>query len=155
MAKELGVSYKAYICALNISNLNRIKEEKVQKEKLKNNNLKILLLGHSYNLHDDLIGKPIIKYLEENNITIIYSNKIDKNIVNSECSKLTSDLHFTYNKEIMASANYYKDKVNEIIIISSFPCGPDSLCFEDLNSEAGVITRLESFIDIIKNIKVK
>ena len=70
----------------------------------------------------------------------------------------------------MASVNYYKDKVDGIIIISSFPCGPDSLSnelislkvknipvmtliFEDLNSEVGVITRLESFIDILKNLK--
>ena len=70
----------------------------------------------------------------------------------------------------MASVNYYKDKVDGIILISSFPCGPDSLSneliirkvknipiislvFEDLNSETGIITRLESFIDIIKNLK--
>ena len=73
---------------------------------------------------------------------------------------------------MVASINYYKDKVDGIILISSFPCGPDSLSnelilhkiknipvitliFEDLNSDVGIITRLESFIDILKNIKEK
>ena len=57
-----------------------------------------------------------------------------------------------------------------IILISSFPCGPDSLSNEmilrkvkgipmisiirdELNSTTGLITRLESFIDLIKERK--
>ena len=68
---------------------------------------------------------------------------------------------------MMASINYYHDKVDGIIIISSFPCGPDSLSnelairkvknipilkliFEDFNSDIGIITRLESYFDILK-----
>lgn len=176
MGKSLGFSYKnsylAYRKAEKISTLKRIKEEKTQENNLSNNNIKILLAGHPYNLYDDLIGKVVIKFLKENNITIIYSNKIDHTLTYSECKKISTDIHWTHNKEIMASVNYYKDKVDGIILISSFPCGPDSLSnelisrkikdipiislvFEDLNSEAGVITRLESFIDIIKNLKEK
>lgn len=176
MARSLGFSYKdsylAYRKAEKISSLKRIKEEKTQENNLNNNNIKILLAGHPYNLYDDLIGKVVIKFLKENNITIIYSNKIDHTLTYSECKKLSTDIHWTHNKEIMASINYYKDKVDGIILISSFPCGPDSLSnelisrkvkdipvislvFEDLNSEAGVITRLESFIDIIKNLEEK
>ena len=176
MARSLGFSYKdsylAYRKAKKTSSLKRIKEEKTQENNLSNNNIKILLAGHPYNLYDDLIGKVVIKFLKENNITIIYSNKIDHTLTYSECKKLSTDIHWTHNKEIMASVNYYKDKVDGIILISSFPCGPDSLSnelisrkikdipiislvFEDLNSEAGVITRLESFIDIIKNLKDK
>lgn len=163
-------SYQAYKYAEKIALMKRKKEEKLQKEKLNNDNLKILLAGHPYNLYDELIGKVVSKFLKENNITIIYSNKIEHEIIDSECEKLSTDIHWTHNKEVMASVNYYKDKVNGIILISSFPCGPDSLAnelisrkvknipvitliFEDLNSEAGIITRLESFTDIIKNLK--
>ena len=70
----------------------------------------------------------------------------------------------------MASMNYYQDKVDGIIIISSFPCGPDSLAnematrkiknipiltlmVENLNSDVGILTRLESFIDILNQKK--
>lgn len=163
-------SYKAYKYAEKINLMKRRKQEQEQEEVFKSSNLKILLAGHPYNLYDELIGKSITKYLKENNISIIYSNKIDHLKIDNECKKLSSDIHWTHSKEVMASVNYYKDKVDGIIIISSFPCGPDSLSnelislkvknipvmtliFEDLNSEVGVITRLESFIDILKNLK--
>lgn len=72
----------------------------------------------------------------------------------------------------MASINYYHKKVDGIIIISSFPCGPDSLStelilhkitnipiinliFDEQYSKTGIITRLESFLDILKNLKEK
>lgn len=174
LGEKLGASYiksyKAYKYAEKINLMKRRKQEQEQEEVLKSSNLKILLAGHPYNLYDELIGKSITKYLKENNISIIYSNKIDHLKIDNECEKLSSDIHWTHSKEVMASVNYYKDKVDGIIIISSFPCGPDSLSnelislkvknipvmtliFEDLNSEVGVITRLESFIDILKNLK--
>lgn len=174
LGEKLGApyikSYKAYKYAEKISIMKRKKQEQEQELNLKNKGLKILLAGHPYNLYDELIGKTITKFLKENNITIIYSNKIDHLKVDTEYKKLSTDIHWTHSQEIIASVNYYKDKVDGIIIISSFPCGPDSLSnelislkvknipvmtliFEDLNSEVGVVTRLESFIDILTNIK--
>ena len=176
MGKMLGCtykdSYKAYKSALEYSNSKRIHKEVFQKINLNSKNLKVLVAGHSYNLHDELIGKIVSVFLKKNNITVIYSDRIENTLIDSECKKLSTDIHWTHNKEMVASVNYYKDKVDGIILISSFPCGPDSLIdelisrkiknipvitlvFEDLNSEAGVITRLESFIDIIKNLKEK
>ncbi len=163
-------SYQAFKYAEKISIKNRLEKENTQKQNLNNKNIKILLAGHPYNLYDNLIGQTIINYLEDNNITIIYSDRINHKIIDSECEKISTDIHWTHSKEVMASISYYKDKVDGIIIVSSFPCGPDSLAneminhkikdipiitliFEDLNSETGVITRLESFIDILKNLK--
>lgn len=165
-------SYNAYKKAKKYAREKRLKEEEKQKERLSNNKIKILLAGHPYNLYDDLIGKEISSYLRENNIEVIYSDKIPHQLIDSECNKLSTDIHWTHSKEVIASINYYQDKVDGIINISSFPCGPDSLSnemikhkikdiplitliFEDLNSETGIITRLESFIDIIQNIKEK
>ncbi len=152
--------------------MKRLKQEKEQTENLINakDKLKILLAGHPYNLYDSLIGKTIEKFLLENNITIIYSDRIDHTKINKEYKKIAPDIHWTHNKEIVASTKYYENLVDGIILISSFPCGPDSLMneqithqikkipiitliFEDLNNEAGIITRLESFIDILINLK--
>ncbi len=163
-------SYNAYKYASNRSLIKRKQEEKEQREALKTNKIKILLAGHPYNLYDELIGKTVINYLEKNNIQIIYSNRINHTIIDSECNKISTDIHWTHSKEVMASINYYQDKVDGIILVSAFPCGPDSLSneliahkikdipiitliFEDLNSETGIITRLESFIDIIQNMR--
>lgn len=34
------------------------------------------------------------------------------------------------NKELLGAFSYYKDKVDGIILITAFPCGPDSLTNE-------------------------
>lgn len=151
--------------------MKRAKQEREQKKILESSsNLKILLAGHPYNLYDELIGKTVTNFLKENNVTILYSNKIDHTLIEEEYKKIAPDIHWTHNKEIVASTKYYEDLVDGIILISSFPCGPDSLMneqishkikkiplitllFEDLNNEAGIITRLESFIDILSNLK--
>lgn len=174
LGKELGFSYInsyiAYKFAKEKSLENRLRREEKQKHNLTTNNIKILVAAHPYNLYDDLVGKPIIDYLEEENITIIYSDRINHKIIDSECKKISTDIHWTHSKEVMASINYYKDKVDGIIVISAFPCGPDSLAnelairktknipvlkliMEDLNSDIGILTRLESFIDILKQKK--
>lgn len=174
LGKELGFSYInsyiAYKFAKEKSLENRLRREEKQKHNLTTNSIKILVAAHPYNLYDDLVGKPIIDYLEEENITIIYSDRINHKIIDSECKKISTDIHWTHSKEVMASINYYKDKVDGIIVISAFPCGPDSLAnelairktknipvlkliMEDLNSDIGILTRLESFIDILKQKK--
>ncbi len=176
LGEALGESYIrgyiAYSYAKKINADNRLKKEQEQKKKLESDKIKILLAAHPYNLYDELIGKTITNYLEQNDITIIYSDQIDHTLIDSECRKLSTDIHWTHSKEVMASIQYYQDKVDGIITFSSFPCGPDSLSneliahkikniplitliFEDLNSETGIITRLESFIDILTNIKEK
>ena len=132
----------------------------------KTDKLKILLAGHTYNLYDNLIGKPFIKFLEDNNIEIIYADLYDKKYLTSEVKKITTRNYWTYNKEIIGAISHYKKRMDGIILLTVFPCGPDSLSNEmilrmvddvpiiqlvidELDSEAGIITRLESFIDIL------
>ena len=43
---------------------------------------------------------------------------------------LSSELYFKYNKENIGAIALTKDKVDGIIFITSFPCGPDSLVNE-------------------------
>lgn len=176
IGEQLGFSYiksyKAYKYAEKIKRMKQKKQELLQQKEIEENKdkIKILLAGHPYNLYDSLIGKSVIDFLKGNNITILYSDKINHELVDEECRKISTDIHWTHNKEIVASTKYYEDIVDGIILISSFPCGPDSLMneqishkikkvpiitliFEDLNNDTGIITRLESFIDILNNLK--
>ena len=133
---------------------------------IRNNKPKILLVAHPYNLYDELIGIPIINYLKQNNITPILSDVYDNIKTDYESCIISNTIYWTYNKEIMASITHYKNYIDWIILITTFPCGPDSLCNEiitkkvkdipiisiiidELNNSSGLITRLESFIDII------
>ncbi len=170
IARKMGFSKKeikkVYKDSLKEINTKRKKDIKENINKLKSNKLKILLVGHPYNLYDDMIGKPIIDYLNNNNIEIIYSDLFDEKLANKASLKLSKDLYFKYNKENIGSIILTKNKIDGIIFISSFPCGPDSLVNElvirkidtpclniiidDQSSDTGLITRLESFIDILE-----
>ena len=130
---------------------------------------KILLAGHSYNLYDNLIGGYITNYLEKENIEILYSDNFSNKYFDKVNKKISPRNYYTYNKEVIGSIFTYKNMVDGIILISAFPCGPDSLTNEiilrnidvpiinllidEQLSDNGIITRLESFLDILEERK--
>lgn len=138
-----------------------------QKNILKSNKLKILIVSHPYISYDDYLGGNVIRYLKEENIDILYSDRMDRKEAINYAKDFSSTLYWLYSKENIGSILYYKDAIDGIIFLSSFPCGPDSLVNElairkfkgipiiniildESSATSGLITRLESFIDIIK-----
>ncbi len=159
---------KAYKYAIKKYTENKEREITINENKLNSDKTKILIVSHPYNTYDDLIGKDILKYLNKNDIEVIYSDKFDAKITNKLSKQLSEDLYFKYPKENIGSLVYAKDKVDGVIFISAFPCGPDSLVNElvmrkiklphinlvldDTSSFTGTETRLESFIDMIRGL---
>lgn len=171
MGLSLGFPYRkivrAYKEAKEKESMLKSREIAKQKSIIANSNkIKILLAGHPYNLHDEFIGKQIQNILEENNVEIIYSDRYDNKYLEKEVKKISPKNYWTYNKEIIASISHYQELVDGIILITSFPCGPDSLSNEmilrnvtipitnliidEANSDTGLLTRIESFIDILE-----
>ena len=170
MGVDLKFNYTDIINAYNkakIEDMN-LKDRLIRENnyKLSSANLKILVVSHPYNTYDEYIGRPIIKVLEDNDITIIYSDLFNSSKTNKLSKKLSKNLYFKFHKENIGSIELVKDKIDGIIFLSTFPCGPDSLVNElvlrkikipsiniiidDMDSLAGIETRIESFIDIIK-----
>ncbi len=171
MGLSLGFSYRKIVSAYRLAKQKEklLKEREISKQKVliaSSTKIKILLAGHPYNLHDEFIGKQIEKILEENNIDIIYSDRYDDKYLEEEVKVISKKNYWTFNKEIMAAISHYQDVVDGIILITSFPCGPDSLSNEMIlrnvkipitnliidegNSDTGLLTRIESFIDILE-----
>lgn len=171
MGLSLGFSYRKIVSAYHIAKEKEkmLKEREISKQKsiiASSNKIKILLAGHPYNLHDEFIGKQIENVLEKNNIEIIYSDKYDTKYLEQEVKKISPKNYWTYNKEIIGAISHYQELVDGIILITSFPCGPDSLSNEmilrnvkipitnliidEANSDTGLLTRIESFIDILE-----
>ena len=171
MGLSLGFSYRKIVSAYHIAKEKEkmLKEREISKQKsiiASSNKIKILLAGHPYNLHDEFIGKQIENVLEKNNIEIIYSDKYNTKYLEQEVKKISSKNYWTYNKEIIGAISHYQELVDGIILITSFPCGPDSLSNEmilrnvkipitnliidEANSDTGLLTRIESFIDILE-----
>ena len=167
IGKTLGLSKidskEAYIYAKVKS--SRLRKEKILNnlKKLKSEKKKILIVGHSYNMYDNIIGNPIIEMLKQFDIEIIYS---DLFFYKDESKKYSKGLYWKYSKESISSISKCIDKVDGIIFLSVFPCGLDSLVNElvirkinkpyinlvidDIESSGGIETRIESFVDIIK-----
>ena len=142
----------------------KIKENNISinKNKLKSNKIKVLIVGHSYNIYDKLIGNPIIKILNNYNVELIYSDLFDGN---DESSNYCSNLYWKYSKENVSGISKCIDNIDGIIFISTFPCGLDSIVNEivlrklskpylniiidDITISGGIETRIESFIDIL------
>lgn len=169
LGKRLGYSKKKSQLAFNKAYEFYLNE----KEKKYENNIKlfrskkkkIMLVGHNYNLFNDYICGDVKKILKDNEIETILSSSLE--IINSDRYKMISkDIYWSKNKDILNVIANFKNYVDGFILISVFPCGPDSLVNEmiirkvnkpilnlvidELNDIGGITTRVESFIDILK-----
>lgn len=158
-------SYSAYCYAKEKKTLYDRSLVEEQKRRLKSNRLKVLFAGHPYNLYDEIVGQDIIEYLKKEGIEVIYSNLLEEDLIDSECRKISTDIHWTHSKKVVAAVQHYQNQVDGIILLSTFPCGPDSLSTEIIKrkvttpiltinkesfSNTGLYTRLDAFFDILK-----
>lgn len=158
---------RAYFMAKQAEKLREQIAIDEQNKLLGQDGMKILLISHPYNLYDKYVGEPIINYLEELGCTPIIGNVNPKNITKLKAKEVSETLPWSYSQELMGAILLYKEKVDGIVLITSFPCGPDSLVNEMIirtnkdkpiitliidgqDGTAGLETRLESFVDIIK-----
>jgi len=147
----------------------KIKEAQIlkQEELLNEGGAKVLIFSHAYNTYDASIGKAITDFFTRNNIKIAYADLINE----KEAQSLTKEsygkrVYWKVSAQLIGGIEKYRDQVDGIILISTFPCGPDSifnellirlikdkpilsLVIDELDAEAGIQTRLESFTDII------
>ena len=170
---KLGLSKKEITKRYEIAKKEsgNIKDAKIKQnlKNLKSDKIKILVVGHPYNIYDEYIGKPIINYLKQNNIEIIYSDLFPTSKALKLSKNLSHQCYFKYNKENIGAIEICKNEIDGIIFLSTFPCGPDSLVNElvmrkinipylnlicdDGNVLTGFETRIESYIDILERRK--
>ena len=172
---RIGFKFNKNIFKLLYSYFTSIKKEKeynymmIRKnmKALRSNKLKILIVSHPYIIYDNYLGNDIINYLKKEDIEIVYSDRVDKKESILYAEEFSDTLYFLYSKEIIGTSFMYKNAVDGIIFLSSFPCGPDSIVNElairkldnipiiniildESSATSGLYTRLESFIDIVK-----
>lgn len=160
----------SYIYAKKKEKQHRLSLENEQINITKNKNNKILIVSHPYNIYDKYLGIYIIDYFTKNNISILYADRLNRKISKNYAYNLSKTLYWTYAKEQIGAIEYYKNIISGIIFISTYPCGIDSLVNElmlkkitniptiniildESTKEIGLETRLESFLDIIKEKK--
>jgi predicted nucleotide-binding protein (sugar kinase/HSP70/actin superfamily) len=128
---------------------------------------RVLIAAHSYNLHDEAIGLPIVRALESHGCQVVDSDGVARETATKLAKKVSPTLYWTNSLQLLGAVEHWREHVDGIVFIVTFPCGPDSLVtelatrkFKDVpimtlvvdehSGETGLQTRLESFVDILR-----
>ena len=131
----------------------------------------IAVMGHGYNIYDEYVSMNLIRHLQGMGVRVITPDNLPFAVSDKYASTLPKRMFWVMGKRILGSVLYYIDegKLDGILYAEAFGCGPDSM-IEDLSAryvrrntsmpfqvltldehsgEAGVLTRLEAFVDTI------
>lgn len=137
----------------------------------KSNSKKVLVIGRSYLLGDGFINLNLLEKIRGYGYQPVLVENVGRENLDREFQKYGKDAlsHWSQVNDALAAVSYFQDKdLTGIIHLEAFPCGPDFLIYDlfmkrvnknvplvkiviDENSgEAGLVTRLEAFFDMIK-----
>lgn len=132
--------------------------------------LSVAIMAHGYNLFDDRISLNLIKKLEKMDVKVYTSVNVSREDSLKAIDNIGEVQYWANELELTGTAAYYllNEKVDGIIALSAFGCGPDSLMVDEIayhckeagmplihltidehTGEAGFITRLEAFTDML------
>ncbi|PAB57832.1 acyl-CoA dehydratase activase-related protein [Anaeromicrobium sediminis] len=170
------LNYKAYKESVNkgmipMDGESIIKETSCSKVKTEDTK-KIMIMAHSYNLYDTYMNMSIINKIQSRGVEVLTPEMIDEEYINDYVHKFKGNIYWTFARKLIGTAMYSIDtkNVHGIIYISTFGCGIDSVVgdmvekhirkesnipfvlvtLDEHSGEAGINTRMEAFIDMIK-----
>ncbi|MGN0372772.1 MAG: acyl-CoA dehydratase activase-related protein [Enterocloster sp.] len=171
MGAELGFSKKtakeAYKKAKKEEREHLHVQLKAEETLYKMNGIKIMVAAHSYIIEDEYLGKPIMDYLKTLGTIPIRADIADHKEALKQSLEISPTMKWEWSREVTGNIQIHRNQIDGILLISAFPCGPDSIVNEiisrrfspipvlnlSLDSQsgtAGIETRLESFVDILK-----
>lgn len=171
LGRALNCPAKAVKQAYKLAKKAESAQHKAQVQKqetlLKRDGMKILLAAHSYVAEDPYMGKVVADYLRHSGVIPLRADLVDPDWALKRSRDLSPTCKWEISREILGGITRYRDGVDGIILLSAFPCGPDAmvnelivrrvkgmpilnLVLDSQSGTAGVETRLESFIDIIR-----
>lgn len=129
--------------------------------------LGILLAAHPYLAHDPFMGGALVDMLERMNAMVLFTDDADRERALKTSFDFSDTLPWIVNREIVGAITQLHDDVDGIVLVSAFPCGPDSmtddaivrciqgkpvlnLTIDSQSGTAGLETRVESFVDILR-----
>ena len=136
----------------------------------KSKSLSIGLIGHPYIIYDRQISMNVLDKLSNLGINVVTPDMVDVYQAKKSVACLDKEIYWSYCSHLVGAALALMQpaRVNGVIFMTSFSCGPDSLIGEIIKrraqtlnipfmlltidehtAEAGFITRLEAFIDML------
>lgn len=168
MAKS-GVSQKVAIESA-IQNKQAIKKMELVKP------LSVVVMAHGYNLYDERLSMRLLDKLEKMGVKAFTALDITREQQLNSIKELGEIQYWANELDLTGTAAFYllNNSVDGIIALSAFGCGPDSLMVDEIQyhanernmpmihltidehtGEAGFVTRLEAFVDMLSRKKIK
>lgn len=132
--------------------------------------ISVAVLAHSYNLFDDRISMKIFDKLEKLDVKAYTAEQLSIEQLREGICALDSKMYWANEYEMTGGAGHFlqDNNIDGIITINAFGCGPDSIMVERISraarkfnkpvlnlsvdeqtGEAGFVTRIEAFTDML------
>ncbi|NLP37051.1 MAG: hypothetical protein GX357_05335 [Firmicutes bacterium] len=134
--------------------------------------MRVAVLGHAYNLNDHFLSLNILKKLRALGVEVLTAEMLPEEAIATGAKVLPKESFWTFGHKLLGAGNYWlqENKIAGLVLVVSFGCGPDSLICElierfykrqqqipvllltldEHTGEAGIITRLEAFVDMLR-----
>lgn len=138
--------------------------------------LNIALVGHEYLIHDEFISHHLPSKLERLGANVSYMSQVPTSEIDAQLARYPG-ISWSYEKELLGAASHFLglDEIDGVMLVIGFACGPDSiigeiitrevlsegsaplttLVLDEHTGEAGVATRVEAFVDLIRRARDK
>ncbi len=135
------------------------------------NKLTIAIIGHSYTVYDTFLNMELVKKLNKYGADVVTLDMLDYLVSKDNCKGLDKQFFWDYGTRAYGGAIQLikSGRIDGILALTSFGCGVDSfvdelvenkirkesnipfmkLVLDEHSAEAGFLTRLEAFIDMI------
>lgn len=153
---------------------NEIVERKIRVvRRQKEENFKVLLMGHMYNIYDRYINMDIVQKLRKSGVEIITLDMLDNKKISIGAKFLSKKMFWNFGKKALGGVANVIEREGDydgIMYLMSFGCGIDSfvcdlverkvrresnlpfsvLTLDEHSGEAGMNTRIEAYIDMLR-----
>jgi len=129
----------------------------------------IAIIGHPYLVYDEHINYRLIHRLKQARNKVLTPEMLTTEELESATARLVGRAKWTCEEEVVgAGGHYLSSGTDGVIGITAFGCGPDSLMMDmvqrqartmttpfmgltldEHTAEAGIVTRLEAFLDML------
>ncbi|SHE41047.1 Predicted nucleotide-binding protein, sugar kinase/HSP70/actin superfamily [Desulforamulus putei DSM 12395] len=137
--------------------------------------LKFAVLGYPYHLYDDFINVGVLTKLRRLGVQVVTTENLPPGILARQKHPYPKDMFWTFSdRAFRAALHFFREgRVDGIIYVTAFGCGPDAMVYrliemeskkyphipfmilmiDEHSGEAGISTRLEAFTDMVRRRK--
>lgn len=90
--------------------------------------LTILLAAHPYVSHDPFVGGVVEDALREQGACVLFADEADKARSLKKSYEFSHFIPWIVNRELIDATLLLHEHIDGIVLMSAYPCGPDSMC---------------------------